>query len=260
MATLRPAVRFAVLPALLAAVSLFVQAHAAVVNVDVGTPLPRFDLLKPGTHHYLRYMKTLEGASTPIDIWTREVRFDERGGKRQLHIVQRWDGVVPGPSVRRFDSWFDAATFRPLTHERITEKDGKRTVEGFVFTPGRISGMPDLADNTQKELSVASSEPTFNFETDIELLQTLALAESYDARVNFYHPGSKSAPQRYSFKVTGAETIAGPAGPVDCWVVRTDYNQPGAESTFWFAKGSQLMVRQQGALPDGRVLVKTLID
>ena len=252
------ALRHVLLPALLAGLSL--SSHAAVVNIDVGTPLPRFDLLKPGTHHYLRYMKTLEGASTPIDIWTREVRFDERGGKRQLHIVQRWDGVVPGPSVRRFDSWFDAATFRPLTHERISEKDGKRTVEGFVFTPGRISGMPDLADNAQKELSVASSEPTFNFETDIELLQTLALAEGYDARVNFYHPGSKSAPQRYSFKVTGTETIAGPAGPVDCWVVRTDYNQPGAESTFWFAKGSQLMVRQQGALPDGRVLVKTLID
>jgi hypothetical protein len=258
MSVLRPAVRFALLPALLMGLSL--SSHAAVVNVDVGTPLPRFDLLKPGTHHYLRYMKTADGASTPVDIWTREVRFDERAGKRQLHIVQRWDGVVPAPSVRRFDSWFDAATFRPLTHERISEKDGKRMVEGFVFAPDRISGMPDLADNTQKDLSIAASEPTFNFETDIELLQTLALAEGYDARINFYHPGSKSAPQRYSFKVTGSETIAGPAGPVECWVVRTDYNQPGSASTFWFAKGTQLMVRQQGALPDGRVLVKTLID
>jgi len=250
--------RHVLLPTLLAALSL--SSHAAVVNVDVGTPLPRFDLLKPATHHYLRYMKTADGASTPVDIWTREVRFDERGGKRRLHIVQRWDGVVPTPSVRRFDSWFDAATFRPLTHERITEKDGKRVIEGFVFAPDRISGMPDLLENTQKDLSVASSEPTFNFETDIELLQTMALAEGYDARINFYHPGSKSAPQRYSFKVTGSETIAGSAGPVDCWVVRTDYNQPGSESTFWFAKGSQLMVRQQGTLPDGRVLVKTLID
>jgi len=248
-----------VLPAvLLAALSL--SSQAAVVNIDVGTPLPRFDLIRPGTHHYLRYMKTPDGASTPVDIWTREVRFEERGGKRQLHIVQRWDGVLPKPSVRRFDSWFDAATFRPLTHERISEMEGKRVVEGFVFTPGRISGMPDLADNTQKDLSMASSEPTFNFETDIELMQTLALAEGYDARINFYHPGSKSAPQRYSFKVTGSSSIAGPAGPVDCWVVRTDYNRPGEEATFWFAKGTQLMVRQEGALPDGRVLVKTLID
>lgn len=253
-----PTMRHVLLPILLAGLSLSVR--AGVVNVDLGTPLPRFDLLKPGTHHYLRYMKTVDGASTPVDIWTREVRFDERGGKRRLHIVQRWDGVVPKPSVRRFDSWFDAATFRPLTHERSSEMDGKRVVEGFVFAPDRISGMPDLADNTQKDMSMASSEPTFNFETDIELLQTLALAEGYEARINFYHPGSKSAPQRYSFRVTGSETIAGPAGQVDCWVVSTDYNQPGSVSTFWFAKGTQLMVRQQGALPNGQVLVKTLID
>lgn len=253
-----PTLRHVLLPALLAGLCL--SSQAAVQNIDVGTPLPRFALLKPGVHHYLRYLKTADGGSVPVDIWTREVRFDERGGERRLHIVQRWDSVMPAPSTRRFDSWFDAATFRPLTHERVSEMNGKRTVEGFVFAPDRISGMPDLADNTQKDLSMASSEPTFNFETDIELLQALAFADGYEARINFYHPGGKAAPQRYSFRVTGSETIAGPAGPVDCWVVRTDYNQPGAEATFWFAKGSQLMVRQQSAMPDGRVLVKTLID
>jgi hypothetical protein len=246
------------LPALLAGLSL--SSHAAVVKIDVGTPLPRMQLLKPGTHHYLRYLKTPDGANRPADIWTREVRFDEREGKRQLHIVQRWDGVAPTPSTKTIDAWYDAATFRPYTEVRILEKDGKRTVEGFVFAPGRISGMQDLADNTRKALDVASSEPTFNFETDLELLQTLALAEGLEARIHFYHPGGPTPPQRYAFKVTGAATVAGPTGPVDCWVVTTDYNHPGETATFWFAKGSQLMLRQEGTLPDGRVLVKTLID
>ena len=255
MRILRPAVL-----ALLAA-TLSLSAHAAVQNVDVGTPLPRFALLKAGTHHYLRFMRTpSNGASQPIDIWTREVRFEERNGKKQMRIVQRWDGVLPTPSTRSFDSWFEAGSFRPLSHERISEKDGKRVVEGFVFAPDKISGMRELADNTQKDLAVASSEPTFNFETDIELLQALPLAEGYDARISFYHPGGPSAPQRYSFRVTGSSTIAGPSGPVDCWVVKTDYNRPGSESTFWFAKGSQLMLRQESPLPDGRVMVKTLID
>lgn len=241
--------------------ALSLSAHAAVQNVDVGTPLPRIALVQAGTHHYLRFLRIpSSGASQPIDIWTREVRFDQQGGKERLHIVQRWDGVLPAPSVRTFDSWFEARTFRPLSHERILDKDGKRTVEGFLFAPDKITGMPDLADNTQKDLSVPSSEPTYNFETDIELLQALPLAEGYDARINFYHPGGKAAPQRYRFRVTGSAAIAGPAGPVDCWVVKTDYNQPGSESTFWFAKGSQLMVRQESPLPDGRVMVKTLID
>jgi len=252
-----PSLRRFLLPALIAGLSF--SSQAAVQNVDVGAPLPRFSLIKPGTHHYLRYMRTADGGNLPADIWTREVRFEERDGKQRLHIVQRWDGPPSAPSVKRIDSWFETATFRPLSHVRISEKDGKRVAEGFVFAPSRVSGMQDLADNTQKTLSVASSEPTFNFETDIEFLQALPLAEGYEASISFYHPGGPP-PQRYSFKVAGSETIAGPAGPVDCWVVRTDYNQPGADSTFWFAKSSQLMVRQESAPRDGKVLVKTLID
>lgn len=60
--------------------------------------------------------------------------------------------------------------------------------------------------------------------------------------------------------MTGSAAIAGPAGPVDCWVVTTDYNRPGSVSTFWFAKGTQPMVRQESAVGDGRIMIKTLID
>lgn len=252
-------VRRPVLALLAASISL--SAHAAVQHVDVGAQLPRAALLKPGTHHYLRFLRTpSSGASQPIDIWTREIRFEEREGKKLMRIVQRWDGVLPTPSVRTYDSWFEAGSLRPLSHERINERDGKRVVEGFVFTPAGISGMRELADNAQKDLAVVSSEPTYNFEADIELLQALPLAEGYDARINFYHPGGATPPQRYAFRVTGSATIAGPVGPVDCWVLKTDYNRPGSESTFWFAKGSQLMLRQESPMPDGRVMVKTLID
>jgi hypothetical protein len=234
------------------------HAHAVVTKVDVGTPLPRFALLKAGTHHYLRYMKQGE-KYTAVDIWTREILFEQRGNEKLMHIRQRWDAVGATPSVKLLDSWFEATTFRPRTHERITEKDGKRVVEGFAFAPDKITGIADLADNAQKDLVVPSPEPTFNFETDIEFLQALPLAEGYEANINFYHAGGASGPARYLFKVVGSETIAGPSGPVDCWKLTTDYNRPGSVSTFWFAKATQLMVRQESAVGD-RVLVKTLID
>ena len=91
-------------------------------------------------------------------------------------------------------------------------------------------------------------------------MQTLPLPAGYEARINFSHPGGSTPPQRYTFKVTGSHTIAGPAGPVDCWVVTTDYNRPGALTTSWFAKSTQLMVRQESQAGDGKVMVKTLID
>jgi len=235
--------------------SLMAAAHAAPQYVAAGTPLPRFHLLKEGSHRYLRYLQAAD-SNTPLDIWQRDIRFD---GKR-VQLRQRWDAVGKAPSVKWLDSSFEAGTLRPLTHTRITEKDGKKTVEGFAFAADKVTGLPDLPANTQKTLMVASPEPTFNFEADMELLQTLPLADGYEAQLVLYHPGSPSAPARYTFRVTGSEAIAGPAGPVDCWVVTTDYNQPGTVSKFWFARGSQLMVRQESRMPDGRLLIKTLID
>jgi hypothetical protein len=236
------------------------HAGAAVQNIDVGTQLPRFSLLKEGTHHYLRYLKE-NGANKPIDIWEREVRFENKDGKRLMHVRQRWDAVFPAPGMLMIDSWFEPGTFRPLSHERIREKDGARVVEGFLFSPTQVTGMKDLANNTQKDLVVESSEPTFNFETDIEFMQTLPMAEGQEFRINFYHPGGKLAPQRYTWKVAGSEIIAGPSGPVECWLLTTDYNQPTPAnvSKFWFAKVSQQMVRQESSTPKG-TLVKTLID
>lgn len=236
------------------------NAGAAVRDIDVGSQLARFSLLKEGTHHYLRYLKE-DGANKPIDIWEREVRFENKDGKRLMRVRQRWDAVFPAPGTLLIDSWFEPGTFRPISHERIRERDGKRVVEGFLFSPKQVTGMKDLADNTQKDLVVESAEPTYNFETDMEFLQTLPLAQGEEFRINFYHPGGKPAPQRYTWKVVGSETVAGPAGPVECWVLTTDYNQPAPApgSRFWFAKSTQQMVRQESVTPKG-TLVKTLID
>lgn len=251
--TRMPYRRFALLGATLLAASMLAQ--AAPQYVEVGTPLPRFHLLKEGSHRYLRYLRSADG-NMALDIWQRDIHFD---GK-QMQLRQRWDAVGKAPSVKRLESTFETGTFRPLTHVRITEKNGRKTVEGFAFAPDRISGMADLRDNSQKNLAVATKEPAFNFEADMEFIQALPLADGYEAQVVFYHAGGSTAPARYTFRVAGSEAIAGPAGPVDCWIVTTDYNVPGSVSKFWYAKGTQLMVKQESALPDGRTLVKTLLD
>ena len=256
MSRFRSRLPAATLPGLLLpALLLAVPAHAAPQYVEAGTPLPRFHLLKEGSHRYLRDLRSGDG-NTALDIWQRDIHFDGR----QVQIRQRWDAAGKAPSVKRLESTFESGTLRPRTHVRITEKDGKKTVEGFAFAADRITGMAELKDNTQKNLAVESKEPAFNFEADMELLQALPLSDGYEAQVVFYHPGASAAPARYTFRVAGSEAIAGAAGPVDCWIVTTDYNVPGSVSKFWYAKGSQLMMKQESPLPDGRTLVKTLLD
>lgn len=234
------------------------SAHAAVTPVPVGEPLARFDRIKPGVHRYLRYKQTGE-TLTPADIWTREIRFEPKDGRDRLHIVQHWDSGTT-PAAKTLDSWFELGTFAPISHVRRSTKDGQTKVEGFAFTADRVIGLADLPDNAAKAYDVAAPQRTFNFETDMELLQALPLKAGFEASINFLHPGGGD-PAPYLFKVTGSEVLSTPAGGrIDCWVMTTDYNRPEFPATrFWLAKDSQVMVKVVSPLPDGSAVVKVLL-
>lgn len=243
-----------------AAAPLAGAARAADVDqLAVGRPLPRFDLLKAGTRTYLRSVEK-DGAHIAVDVWKREVRFEDVDGVRRLHIVQRWDGTGQTPSLAERDSVFEMGTFRPLTHVRTTTRDGNRVVEGFRFTPEAITGLEGLADNSRADFSVPSSEAMYNFETDMEMLQALAWAPGYAVSIPFYHPAG-GPPARYLWRVGDEAVLTGPDGaPIDCWVVETDYNSGGASvARFWLAKSTQQLIKMESPAPSGMLHRKTLL-
>lgn len=228
-------------------------------RLEVGQALERFDLLKPGIRTYLR-SREKDGAHVATDIWRREVRFEDVGGVRRLRIVQRWDGTGQTPSLVERASVFELGTFRPFTHLRITNAGGTRTVEGFRFSPDAITGLEGLADNSRAGFSVAFPEPMYNFETDMEMLQTLPWRAGHAVSIPFYHPGG-GAPARYLWRAAAEETLPGPDGAgVACWVVETDYNSNGASiARFWLAKATQQLIRMEQRAPDGVLHRKTLL-
>lgn len=250
-----------VLVAALAAAAglLATSAQADTLRLSPGQPLPRIGLLKPGVHRYLRYKVAADGARKAIDIWARTVSFEAPagGGSPQLHIIQRWD-EVDGPLLIQ-DSWFDPQTFAPKTHIRHLERDGKTTIGGYLFTPGKVVGMPDLPDNGRKDFALALPEASYNFEYDMEFLQVLPMAAGRTFDIPFYDPGLDQ-PGRYRFVVAGAARLAGPDGrPVDCWLLTADYNTGKVVSRFWFAKADQVLIREEQVQKDGGLLVKTLL-
>lgn len=222
----------------------------------VGDALPRFDWLKPGVRTYLR-SRQVGDQHAPVDIWRRETRIETVDGVERLRIVQRWDSPT---TVAERESVFELGTFRPLTHVRATTRDGTRTVEGFRFSDGAIIGLEGLADNSRAGFSVASDEPMYNFETDMEMLKTLPLAAGYAVSIPFYHPGG-GAPARYLWTVASEDRVRGPDGrDIDCWVVETDYNDADSPpSRFWLAKATQQFMRLEARAPDGSVFRKYLL-
>ena len=228
-------------------------------RLNVGDRLARFGLLRPGRRSYLR-SQNKGGRHVATDIWQREVRFERIGGIDRLRIVQHWDGTGKDPSLVERDSLFELGTFRPLTHVRTTRAGGKTVIEGFAFGPKGLTGMRDLPDNSQTAVDVPFPEPMYNFETDMEMLQTLPLARGYAVSIPFFHPVG-GTPARYLWRVAAEEALAGPDGRgIDCWVIETDYNRPQSPpARFWLAKGTQQMIRQEARGPDGIIHLKTLL-
>ena len=245
---------------LLAPCAAFGANRAEIDALHVGQNLPRFDLLTAGTRLYLRY-KVVGDKRETMDIWKREISYETKDGKRLLHITQRWDSVVDQPYTLKQDAWFEAGTFRPITQVKELTRDGKTQIAGYRFLPDKIIGMTELAGNARKDFSQPSIEPTYNFETDMELLQTLPLAEGYEASIDFYDAGpGADAPKRYQFKVVGSDKIVAADGhPTECWVLTMEDPGPGVKIRWWYAKQTQVMLREEAQLSDGSLLVKTLL-
>jgi hypothetical protein len=243
------------------AVALGGQPKSAVETLEVGQPLARFSLLKPASRIYVRY-KIVGDARETLDMWRREVSFEKRDGRQEMHIFWRWDSVGERKFSRSEDFWFELNTFRPLTVTRRLAKDGKVTVRGFRYLPDRIEGMAGLPDNDQKDFLQLAKMPAYNWETDMELLQTLPLAIGYDAKIPFYEAGpGQDAPDYYEYKVIGEDKIKSADGnAVDCWVVGKDSADPQWGPTkLWFTKADQIMIREQTQLKDGTIFVKMLL-
>lgn len=228
------------------------------VTLTVGRPLARADLLKAGTHRYLRYV-VKDGGRIPLDLWTRTVSFATQDGRRVVRVAQQWDYPAPGTAVTE-DSVMEAGTMRPLTHRRSRTRDGQTVRSAYRFDGAAVTGLAGEADNGAKDFAITATEPVFNFVPDIEWFQQLPMAAGRVFVASLYDPGS-GKPDRYRFSIAGAARIAGPDGrPLDCWLVTTDYNHPEFGLTrMWFAKATQLMIRQEGdAGPRGH-LVKVLL-
>ena len=213
-------------------------------------------LLRPAVHRYLRY-SIKDGVRSTSDIWTRTIKYELQDGVRRLHITQQWDRAVPPVSVVKQDGWFDERTFAPLTHVRVLHRDGATSIGGYRFASGAVVGMAELPNNLRKDFRADAPEPAFNFEYDMELLQTLPWGRGYVADIVFYDPGLEP-PANYLFRQAGEARLVTPGAPVDCWVVTGDYNTGHVVNRFWIDKRTQIVLHEEGE-KDGTTYVKTLL-
>jgi hypothetical protein len=229
---------------------------AEALDINVGSTLPRIENLKEGSKTYIRYRIRTDGVSEPIDLQVKTLKVEERAGTKELRISQHWQTAT---AALRLESLFEPKTLKPLTHERIREREGKITKEGFRFLGKRVISLETMPDNSRAGFEIAGAVTPFNFEIDLETLQSMPLEKGAEFRIPFYHPGGP-APAHYTFKVVAEEVLRLGGASIPCWVVSTDYNAPEKPlAKFWIEKGSQTVVRVVQPLDDGTTIVKALV-
>jgi hypothetical protein len=199
--------------------------------------------LTPGLHQYLVYFERPKQKKimTPM-LWSRQVNFKQFQGTPAIEVVQNW---YAGDTLlnRYIYSINHRDNFSSLYHYA----KGSRGIEAFDFEQNRILGSDTVTNNTKKDFDVKSLTSTLNWELDMEIFSMLPYKQVGQTFViNFYHPGGKTEPAYYQYKVIGSEAIQGTntKAATDCWQLKISYSET-SWAIFWVSKKSKEVLKMQ---------------
>jgi hypothetical protein len=196
--------------------------------------------LKPGTRQYL---VTISNPKNPgilsQSLWNRDIRFEQVQGKERMVIRQHWIGADT-LSNRTIESVMEK-DFTPIFHTSTSV----RGTAAFNFAPDKITAADTARTNPWRKFVMPTPEPTYNWELDMEFFESLPLKANTVFLINFYHPGSKTGPQAYAYKVTGSEKLPTINNQtIDCWLLRIDYS-PENYGIFWVTKKTHEVLKME---------------
>ncbi|HPF09839.1 MAG TPA: hypothetical protein PKW08_10695 [Flavobacteriaceae bacterium] len=195
--------------------------------------------IKEGTKQYLVYIEKPDKSILDLSIWERTISFSKFDDKEVIIIEQNWKNQDT-TRQRYVLSINGREYFQPIYHY---SKNGRGIIEAFNFYRDKIVGADTVMRNSKKDFFLQLEEPTLNWELDVETFQLLPLENVRNFQLNFYHPGSKSAPAYYNYRVVGEEELKGTDGKrIPCWLLKIVYEE-GSYATYWIAKNTREMVK-----------------
>jgi hypothetical protein len=198
--------------------------------------------LKEGLHQYLVYFENPKKQKIAGHaIWSRQVSFKKRNEKDVIEVVQRWHSSDTAFN-RYVYSISSKGNFQPLYHYTKSS----RGTEAYNFTESSITSADSVEGNGRNGLKVSTLVPTLNWELDLEIFSTLPFKkEGQRFFINFYHPGGKTEPAYYEYKVTGVEKIQGVDNrEIECWKMKINYTE-NDWAVFWISKRSREVLKMQ---------------
>ncbi len=169
-------------------------------------------------------------------IWSRQLRVKNS----TIEVEQKWYSSDTA-GYRYVYSLVDRKTFLPIYHKTIMQRSG---TEAFDFGDKKIKGSDSVGNNAKASFELATTKP-LNWELDMETFSLLDLKAGKRYAINFYHPGGRTEPKFYEYKVTGDEKVRTYEDKViDCWKLRIDYNEK-SYAIFYISKKSKEVIKME---------------
>jgi len=212
--------------------------------------------LNEGTRQYLVFTKKAESSQSNLSLWSRTVRFQKIDSQERIVTQQKWYSS-DSTTNRTVYSICNADNFLPLYHYSSSPKNG---IEAYDFLENKIIGSDTTQGNTKNGFSINQEGSTLNWELDLETFPLLDLRVGKEFSINFYHPGSKSIPQEYLYRVIDEERIPfANNSSVECWILKINYGEKNY-AMFWISKTSReviKMVEKYNSITRYKILLST---
>ena len=196
--------------------------------------------VKEGTEQYLMFFQNKKKAKAAgAYIVSKTTRFKKVNGIEAIEIEQKsyssdTSGYYYTYSLMRRDD------FSPIHHRTVRQRS---TIEAYDFYTDRIVGSDSVVNNSRKGFELKVNRPLLNWEVDLETFRLLPFGKNKSFFINFYHPGSRTEPKLYEYKVVGEETLNSLHGiRIPCWKLKIQYTETNF-ATFYISKKSQEVIK-----------------
>lgn len=199
--------------------------------------------LPEGTYQYLVfYQNNKKPKMAGAYLWSRAVKFKKLNNREVIEIEQKWYST-DSANYRYVYSLVDRQTFLPIHHRTWMQRMG---TEAYDFYADKIVGSDTVKNNSKAGFVVANlPHTTLNWELDLETFPLLPLKANRTFAINFYHPGGRTEPKLYEYKVIGDTVLPGPEGSsIVCWKLKIEYGA-GSSAVFYISKKKHQVLKME---------------
>lgn len=223
---------------LLIALFCLTQTQAQTDTVNTQTNTLSTEQLQEGTLSYVVYLQDTTGAKFKTEIWDRTL------SKTEEVYTLRWTRHTDSKQAfHNYTITFDEQ-LRPL-EERVHSQTAKGIEKKhFIYGENTLSSNTDTTAHTAAPVQMEDLKHSFNWELDMETLAALPLGAEKAFAISFYHPGSKTPPKYYTYRVDRSEELLVNDQKIDCWVLKVVYSER-QQSEFWVAKASHRVLQMK---------------